>query len=178
MGGRGGQLWQRIIFQLAPPSPPPSPDAHFPAPKPTSGPHQITPEHPPELPDSRKTPLQPGVVSITDRKGGERLFPSHFLDFLEAELRMRKAGDCGLPFDFTGGYIGYLGYELKAECGSPGRHISPHPDAAMFFADRSPPLPCRCPLFTGSHVTADTRPIICSAHAIRSLSERFLVQSC
>jgi len=86
-------------------------------------------------------PLAPGVVSITDREGAEHSFPSHFLVFLEGQLRGRRASDAGLPFDFTGGYIGYLGYELKAECGSPGRHTSPHPDAAMFFSDRCPPPP-------------------------------------
>ena len=76
------------------------------------------------------------MVSITDHKGQERCFPSHFLDYLEGELLERRVGDSGLPFDFTGGYVGYLGYELKAECSSPGRHVSPHPDAAMFFSDR------------------------------------------
>jgi para-aminobenzoate synthetase len=37
---------------------------------------------------------------------------------------------------FTGGFVGYLGYGLKAECGSPNRHRSTVPDAALIFADR------------------------------------------
>ena len=41
-----------------------------------------------------------------------------------------------LPFDFWGGYVGYLGYELKAECGGDSVHQSSSPDAAMFLADR------------------------------------------
>ena len=41
-----------------------------------------------------------------------------------------------LPFDFDCGFAGYLGYELKADCGSPNTHSSPHPDAALIFADR------------------------------------------
>jgi para-aminobenzoate synthetase len=41
-----------------------------------------------------------------------------------------------LPFDFTGGYVGYLGYELKADCGSPNKHRSPLPDACLLRVDR------------------------------------------
>jgi para-aminobenzoate synthetase len=41
-----------------------------------------------------------------------------------------------LPFGFDCGFAGYLGYELKAECGGKGAHRSPLPDAAFVFADR------------------------------------------
>ncbi|KAH9703652.1 Aminodeoxychorismate synthase [Citrus sinensis] len=42
----------------------------------------------------------------------------------------------GLPFDFYGGYIGYIGYNLKVECGaSSNHHKSRTPDACFFFAD-------------------------------------------
>lgn len=42
-----------------------------------------------------------------------------------------------LPFDFWGGLVGYLGYELRAECGkSPCRFSSSTPDAVFFFADQ------------------------------------------
>jgi para-aminobenzoate synthetase len=41
-----------------------------------------------------------------------------------------------LPFDFQCGYVGFFGYELKADCGSPGRHRAPTPDACWLFADR------------------------------------------
>jgi para-aminobenzoate synthetase len=41
-----------------------------------------------------------------------------------------------LPFDFDCGFVGYLGYEMKAECGYDSPHQSPHPDAAFIFSDR------------------------------------------
>jgi para-aminobenzoate synthetase len=45
--------------------------------------------------------------------------------------------DASPPFDFWGGFVGYLGYELRAECDSPApRRASPLPDAAFFLADR------------------------------------------
>ncbi|MGX1561767.1 aminodeoxychorismate synthase component I [Streptomyces sp. NPDC055506] len=57
-------------------------------------------------------------------------------DYLKRQLTNRRVDATGLPFDFTGGYVGYLGYEVKADCGSPNRHRSPDPDAAWLFADR------------------------------------------
>jgi len=36
----------------------------------------------------------------------------------------------------VGGFVGYLGYELKADCGSPNVHSSDMPDAMMMLANR------------------------------------------
>lgn len=44
--------------------------------------------------------------------------------------------DPALPFDFAGGYVGYFGYELKAECGGADAHRADTPDACFLFADR------------------------------------------
>ncbi|KAK8609616.1 hypothetical protein V6N13_062061 [Hibiscus sabdariffa] len=42
----------------------------------------------------------------------------------------------GLPFNFYGGFIGYMGYNLKVECGAASNtHKSITPDACFFFAD-------------------------------------------
>ena len=41
-----------------------------------------------------------------------------------------------LPFEFDCGFVGYLGYELKSECGYDSPHRSSHPDAAFLFSDR------------------------------------------
>lgn len=74
--------------------------------------------------------------------GNSGVLSTHFLDYLEDELDAWKCErNDELPFDFTGGFVGYLGYEMKAECGAIGSQISPHPDAAMFFTDRSHSLP-------------------------------------
>jgi para-aminobenzoate synthetase len=77
-----------------------------------------------------------GVVSadrawLGDTSRGGGLFD--WLDQVLAEVSL-EAGD--LPFGFAGGFVGYLGYELRAECGSPPVHRSPLPDAALLFADR------------------------------------------
>ncbi len=37
---------------------------------------------------------------------------------------------------FVGGYVGYLGYELREDCGATKGPKSPHPDARLIFADR------------------------------------------
>ena len=58
------------------------------------------------------------------------------LDYCERELTRLRADAPELPFDFTCGFAGYLGYELKAECGGTLVHRSPLPDAALVFCDR------------------------------------------
>lgn len=57
-------------------------------------------------------------------------------DYLKRQLANRRVDATGLPFDFTGGYVGYFGYEMKADCGSPNRHRATTPDACWLFADR------------------------------------------
>jgi para-aminobenzoate synthetase len=42
----------------------------------------------------------------------------------------------GLPPGLLGGFVGYLGYELKADCGSPNVHKSDVHDAVMMLANR------------------------------------------
>jgi para-aminobenzoate synthetase len=58
------------------------------------------------------------------------------LDYCRRELERLRADAPGAPFDFTCGFAGYLGYELKAECGGALVHRSPLPDAALVFCDR------------------------------------------
>jgi para-aminobenzoate synthetase len=70
---------------------------------------------------------------ITHQRGGdESVFD--YLDRRIVELRPTELPE--LPFEFDCGFVGYLGYELKAECGYASPHESEHPDAAFLLADR------------------------------------------
>ncbi len=57
-------------------------------------------------------------------------------DYVAAEMQRMRLQETGLPFEFDCGFAGYLGYELKAECGGDAAHESPLPDAAFVFAGR------------------------------------------
>jgi para-aminobenzoate synthetase len=58
------------------------------------------------------------------------------LDHCRDELARLRTAAPELPFDFTCGFAGYLGYELKAECGGRQAYASPLPDAALVLCDR------------------------------------------
>jgi para-aminobenzoate synthetase len=74
---------------------------------------------------------------VTIQRGGEtEVRDESIFDYLERELARLRPLATDLPFDFTCGFAGYLGYELKAECGSETHHRSPHPDAALILANR------------------------------------------
>ncbi|KAJ9505007.1 hypothetical protein QJQ45_009505 [Haematococcus lacustris] len=84
-----------------------------------------------------------GWVTLEDQHGHTECWQTPFFLFLKnlvAELRLPQASTAAdqgqLPFDFQGGLVGYLGYELKAECGGEAAHPSPTPDAALLLADR------------------------------------------
>jgi para-aminobenzoate synthetase len=62
--------------------------------------------------------------------------PDSVFDRIRRGLARVRAAAPELPFDFIGGYAGYLGFELKAECGAQAAHASPLPDAALVFCDR------------------------------------------
>jgi len=71
------------------------------------------------------------------RDGVDTVEHRSIFDYLDRELGQIKVDppaevDRGL----VGGYVGYLGYELKADCGSPNVHSSDMPDAAMMLANR------------------------------------------
>jgi para-aminobenzoate synthetase len=55
---------------------------------------------------------------------------------LGSELAAHACAVSDLPFDFHGGYVGYFGYELKAECGASNAHQAKTPDGLFFFIDR------------------------------------------
>ncbi len=58
-------------------------------------------------------------------------------DYLDRELGQIKVDPpAEVESGLVGGYVGYLGYELKADCGSPNVHSSDMPDAAMMLANR------------------------------------------
>lgn len=108
MGGKGGSLWKQLTFQL---------DDH-----------------------SKQTDAG-GCLSIQDRSGyvQRKFLPEGFLHFLNKELQSfhyDKEDYQGLPFDFCGGFVGFIGYNLKIECGASfNRYKSTTPDACFFFAD-------------------------------------------
>jgi para-aminobenzoate synthetase len=70
------------------------------------------------------------------RAGRRETHAGGLFDWLDRALAETSVADRDLPFDFTGGFVGYLGYELKAECGSTLAQRSPDPDALLLFADR------------------------------------------
>jgi para-aminobenzoate synthetase len=72
-----------------------------------------------------------------DHAGGREVLRESVLDYCERELERLRADAPELPFDFTCGFAGYLGYELKAETGGALVHRSPLPDAALLFCDRT-----------------------------------------
>jgi para-aminobenzoate synthetase len=69
--------------------------------------------------------------------GGRRVVNETLFSFLTRELaRLRTVGP-QLPFDFNGGFVGYLGYELKGDCGAAGTpRAGELPDAFLLMGDR------------------------------------------
>ncbi|KAL1819233.1 hypothetical protein ACET3Z_014102 [Daucus carota] len=109
MGGKGGPLWKQVTFKL--------------------------------LEQSDTSCKQGGYLSTEDAHGSttSTYLEDGFFDFLNKELQSfyyEEKDYEGLPFDFYGGYIGYLGYGLKVESNiSLNRHTEDVPAACFFFSD-------------------------------------------
>jgi para-aminobenzoate synthetase len=56
-------------------------------------------------------------------------------DYLKGRFTSDPPKDNSLPFDFTAGFIGYFGYELKELTGSPCVHASEDPDSYLLAVD-------------------------------------------
>ncbi len=76
-----------------------------------------------------------GEVRV-ERGGEVDVRPGSIFDYLSREMRRLRQISDDLPFDFNCGFVGYFGYELKADCGGSSAHSSSQPDAAFVFADR------------------------------------------
>ncbi|PPJ23767.1 aminodeoxychorismate synthase, component I [Nocardia nova] len=77
-----------------------------------------------------------GAGCVIENRTGTRTDTRPVLDYLSARLSELNIRFPDVPFDFAGGYVGYLGYEMKADCGAKTGHRSPYPDAQWLFADR------------------------------------------
>jgi para-aminobenzoate synthetase len=75
------------------------------------------------------------AVAVESRRGRE-LRTVSVLDYCRERLARLRADAPELPFDFTCGFAGYLGYELKADLGGRPEHASPLPDAGLVLCDR------------------------------------------
>jgi para-aminobenzoate synthetase len=68
--------------------------------------------------------------------GGEATVAGSVYSYVQNRMREIHVDTSDLPFSFTLGYVGSLGYELKAESGVANRHRAPTPDALLLFVDR------------------------------------------
>ena len=75
---------------------------------------------------------------VTTRLANETTVESgSIFDVLHRELAKHTVEPpAGIPRGLVGGYVGYLGYECKADCGSPNVHSSDVPDAVLMLANR------------------------------------------
>jgi para-aminobenzoate synthetase len=76
-----------------------------------------------------------GTVMVSSGGRSETRAESIF-ECLERELAPLAGAGGGLPFGLDCGFVGYLGYELKADCDGEAAHSAPTPDAALMLADR------------------------------------------
>ena len=84
--------------------------------------------------------LEYDVASSTvtiDRAGGSSVEHASIFDVLDRELALNAVQPPEhIARGLLGGFVGYLGYECKADCGSRGVHRSDLPDAVMMLANR------------------------------------------
>lgn len=131
MGARGGAMWRRATFKLAP-----APERGTDEKVVHSGSVSW------RVGGATVSRRAPGTLTLEDVSGEAETMSldGGFVSWLDDELRRRRIRSedaASLPFEFQGGFVGYLGYEMRDECDSlPPTRDSPLPDAVMFLADR------------------------------------------
>jgi para-aminobenzoate synthetase len=134
LGGSGGLLWLRMTYRLNPP-------------------------------DARGSAATNGVgcATIVHSDGSEEVHQCPLREwvaqFLEAHMVPAGKEQEGLPFDFWGGLVGYVGYEMKAECGGALAHKN---QCAHSFHMRHVHINCHC------------HACVVRAHCVRGAQDRVL----
>jgi para-aminobenzoate synthetase len=86
----------------------------------------------------------------THSSAGSSSEQGSIFDVLDRELHARPIEPPPDLPGFVGGFVGYVGYECKADCGSPNTHRSDVPDAVLMLANR---------LIAVDHVTEKTQVV-------------------
>lgn len=71
-----------------------------------------------------------------ETRTGQSEIQANFFDWLANDLNLFGTPSQNTPFEFALGWLGYIGYEMKGDCGATNRHTSSHPDTIMVFCDR------------------------------------------
>jgi para-aminobenzoate synthetase len=80
--------------------------------------------------------VEHGIVTRRDANGVFKENGS-FFQLLDRELEDRAIEPPGDPgHGLVGGFVGYLGYEMKADCGATNAHRSDMPDSVQMLANR------------------------------------------
>jgi para-aminobenzoate synthetase len=80
--------------------------------------------------------VEAGEVAV-ERARRDTVEHRSIFDLLDREIAKHAIEPpAELARGLIGGFVGYLGYELKADCGSPNLHSSDMPDALMMLANR------------------------------------------
>jgi para-aminobenzoate synthetase len=80
--------------------------------------------------------VEAGEVAVA-RARRDTVEHKSIFDLLDREVAKHAVEPpAALSRGLIGGFVGYLGYELKADCGSPNVHSSDMPDALMMLANR------------------------------------------
>jgi para-aminobenzoate synthetase len=74
-------------------------------------------------------------VTVT-RGATTQIYDETLFEYLSRELARLHTTCPKLPFDFNGGFVGYIGYECKADCGARDAHAAELPDGFLLLADR------------------------------------------
>ncbi len=80
--------------------------------------------------------VEEGAVRI-ERAGATAIERGSIFEVLDRELAKRAIETPEeIAPNLLGGFVGYIGYECKADCGAPNEHSSDVPDAVLMFANR------------------------------------------
>ncbi len=80
--------------------------------------------------------VEAGTVTVRNHQGETVVYHENCLGWLAEDLMQSKVKPLDTPFEFSLGWMGYLGYELKAQCGAEQAHSAACPDAGLLFCDR------------------------------------------